>query len=372
MAPPYNARTLKDLPRVAKEHGLGHITVILDLPEPDLRLPTSRWNIQHLFAYRLLVLPESEFLPIFVADHLDSCSVCYDKHTLSQKWLVDTDQVESLIGNTPHRLCEQAEHDLLRLPHGSLWSALAQAVRDESTPKKEYPQRERTPRQLDGYVNSAIAIPGSSPSDSGSSPSSSFSDDTVELYDDEHEARSCKPEDVTVHLAICFLQVALNLCLLQDRARTQGATEIKPRIERSRLTVQIAGVPITSEDDGGICRMHKWKTPGNWSMGNLSLAILEAKRAFKRLDFNDKDGSYIPVVSDETLAQYLGEAIVAWKTNRRYLRNGIFLIAVTNTFIRFIHFTFGDDYLEYLDTKDELRQKALIRNSNKDVFVKMQ
>lgn len=103
---------------------------------------------------------------------------------------------------------------------------------------------------MEGYVNSAAAIPGSSPS----GPSSSeFEVSLDHVGEDENEARRSKPEEVTVSLVNSFLQYALHLCLLQDPA---ASTETRVRVARNRNTIRIAdAAEITAEDDGGICRM---------------------------------------------------------------------------------------------------------------------
>jgi len=49
----------------------------------------------------------------------------------------------------------------------------------------------------------------------------------------------------------------------------------------------------------------------------------------------------------------------------------IFVVAATSTFVRFIRFAFGRDYLDYLDTTDIDSQKAFA-NHGKDAFVQMQ
>ena len=49
--------------------------------------------------------------------------------------------------------------------------------------------------------------------------------------------------------------------------------------------------------------------------------MLEAKRAFKHICFDERTESHIPIVSNEYLAQCLGEAVVAWKGNREFLKN---------------------------------------------------
>lgn len=72
---------------------------------------------------------------------------------------------------------------------------------------------------------------------------------------------------------------------------------------------------FSAEDDGGICWMDR-RVRG-WSMGLPTLAFLEAKRAFKTILIDQRTGVYQPIVSNETLAQYLGEAIVSWKANQK-------------------------------------------------------
>jgi len=43
----------------------------------------------------------------------------------------------------------------------------------------------------------------------------------------------------------------------------------------------------------------------------------------------------------------------------------IFLIAATSTFVRFIHFRFGRDYLEYLDARGDAAQKEIVEDEEK-------
>lgn len=47
----------------------------------------------------------------------------------------------------------------------------------------------------------------------------------------------------------------------------------------------------------------------------------------------------------------------------------VFLIAATNTFIRFLHFTFGREYREYLDAEGVDEQKELAQDSEKDTSI---
>lgn len=57
-------------------------------------------------------------------------------------------------------------------------------------------------------------------------------------------------------------------------------------------------------------------------MANPYLALLEGKRAFKHLYIDDATGKASPIISDDTLAQYLGEAVLTWRANQILLKQG--------------------------------------------------
>ncbi|KAI3219565.1 hypothetical protein DTO012A7_9727 [Penicillium roqueforti] len=223
--------------------------------------------------------------------------------------------------------------------------------------------RERRPLKADGFVNSTSTIPGSS--SSVKLTSSEFEVDLDDLDEDEHDARRSRPEEVTVHFLMSFLQFVLNLCLLQD----EGNREVRPRVERLKATIRVAGYDISAEDDGGICMMDR--QPDGWRMVKPYLALVEAKRAFKYLDFDEWTGQPKPVVSNETLAQYLGEAVMIWRANRTHLHQDVFLLAATNTFLRVIYFKFGSHYNEYVDATSKEAQTILVDDENKDTFIYM-
>jgi len=96
--------------------------------------------------------------------------------------------------------------------------------------------------------------------------------------------------------------------------------DIRVRVERRATSVVVAGDTVTAEDDGGICRMER-AGPG-WMMENPSIAIVEAKRVFKEFCFSEKTGDYIPLISNENLAQYVGEAVITWKGNPGRFQDG--------------------------------------------------
>ncbi|KAK3363744.1 hypothetical protein B0T25DRAFT_53445 [Lasiosphaeria hispida] len=155
---------------------------------------------------------------------------------------------------------------------------------------------------------------------------------------------------------------------LQHPAGSVPDMDIRVRVERRATSVEVAGDTVTAEDDGGICRMER-AGPG-WMMENPSIAIVEAKRVFKEFCFSEKTGDYIPVISNENLAQYVGEAVITWKGNPGRFQDGIFLIAATSSFVRFIHFRFGQDYMDYLNIEDEDAQKEFVIGRDAFVFMR--
>lgn len=312
----YSARTPEDLLARSEEH--DGLQVLSQLSKGDLVAPASRWTSRHLVAYRLRTRPDANFLPALGTDHGERCPLCKPEQHYPQE--LDYANVNALLGDNPRGLCTKSEGELLRLSGGAFWAALARATHPEiANEAKVYPRRERNQVERPGYINSAYAIPGSS---SPTQPSSSeFEDDMGELDEDMHEERRNKPEEVTVRLVASFLQYALSLCLVQLHTSVMEGKEVRLRVERKKTTVYISeSAPVTAEDDGGICLM--LRTEFGWKTERPCLAVLEAKRAFKHIRFEERTGNYIPTVSNAHLAQYLGEAVVTWKDNPGYLENG--------------------------------------------------
>ncbi|KAK1749577.1 hypothetical protein QBC47DRAFT_333388 [Echria macrotheca] len=356
----YSAQAPSELRTWSKD--LGDIQVILQLNKKEMTSSASKWTSRHLVAYRLLTRPQAPFLPILEVIHQKQCPICSQEPSPQ---VLDHTSLAVIIGETPPNLCKKTEGELMRLPGGFFWAALARATRPELVDQaRTHPQRERRQVQREGYINSGNAIPGSS---SPIQRSSSEFEADMDLDEDVHEERRTKPEEVTVHLVTSFLQYALSLCLLQQ---TSGKTEVRPRIERKKTTAYISNnIPVTAEDDGGICLMRQ--TGLGWKVNHPYLALLEAKRAFKYIHVEERTGSYIPSVSNEHLAQYLGEAVITWKGNQEYLGKDVFLIAATNVFVRIIHFEFGHGYMEYLDALDEKTQINIANDDENDAFVYM-
>jgi hypothetical protein len=300
----YSARTPEDLKNLSEEH--GDTQVIVQLNGNELKSPASKWKIRQLIAYHLLVShSEGAFLQILGADHDELCPVCRDDQSCPQK--LNREWTKALTEGGPRNLLAKTESELLQLPDEFFWVALARAIRPEQADEgREYHQRERMQAERKGYVNSTTAILGSP---SPTEPSSS-----------EFEVDMKDVDKVTAHLVTRFLQHALNLYLVQHSAGTMAETEVRARIERKTADTRVGGtITVTAEDDGGVCRMC-WKNRG-WVMDHTYLALLDAKGAFKHIHFDEGTGKHIPVVSNENLAQYLAEAVIAWRKRQKILRH---------------------------------------------------
>ncbi|KAK3291877.1 uncharacterized protein B0H64DRAFT_468637 [Chaetomium fimeti] len=367
MAPKiYSAQTPADLAALTDEQS----GLLAQLDTQELKSSASRWSNRHLIAYRLLTSPETTVLEAFKTDHENQCPVCRPGESGCLQKL-NPDKTKAITEkDNPHDFTRVTECELMELPDGFFWIALARTCRTELLDEvRVQPQRERKPVEKEGFVNSSTAIDG--PSSPVVSSGSEFEDSIVSadnLGEDEHEELRSKPEDATVNLISCFLRYALSGCLLQDR---KGRREVQPRTDRLKAKARISGVKdIAAEDDGGICVAQR--RLNGWGTQHPYLALVEAKRAFKYIHFDDQTGKSKPIVSNETLAQYLGEAVITWKANRNLLAQDVFLIAATNVYVRFVHFRFGSDYEQYVDATNVEVQRALVDDPARDTCVHMQ
>lgn len=316
----YTASTPEDHQAISAAH--GGLQVFWQLNHDELRSSASKWNVRHLIAFRLLIHPlEWRILPCLRADHTESCPVCKSELTVPQK--LDWNITKYLVGANPQGLTTKSDTELLSLPSGQFWVDLARAIRhDRDDEPRQHPQRQRRMVEREGYQNSSTVIHGSS---SPTVPSSSEFEfelglEREDIDKDEHDERRARPEEVTVRLVTCFLEHALLRCLIQHAGNGPNDTEVRPRIERKKAELRLSNlITIRSEDDGGICRMRK--RYGFWEMDHPYQALLEAKRFFKDIVFDTKGNKHVPVVSNEYLAQYLGEAIIAWGSNQQLLGN---------------------------------------------------
>ncbi|KAK0627105.1 hypothetical protein B0T14DRAFT_562940 [Immersiella caudata] len=219
----YSAQDSDDLAAASRLNGGPQVP--LQLTSRELANSASRWTLRHLIAYRLLVLPEAAFLPALGTDHDQRCPVCGPGDHHHRLQTINQAHTDALTGTTPRSLCLKTEHELMQLPHGTFWVALARATRPELTGQpKTHPHRERKQVRQEGYVDSAGAILGSSSPIEQSS--SEFDADSSYVDDDEYDERRSKPEELTVNLLSSFLQQALSVCLLQYLDATDVRTQL--------------------------------------------------------------------------------------------------------------------------------------------------
>lgn len=288
----------------------GGLKVPSHLTPKERTSPASRWTLRHLIAYRLLVKPETSFLVTFRSEHDAQCPACNAPRD-DMPQVVD-DRATAALTQLPNptNLSIATEAELMQVPHGSFWLALARAIQPEDAEPRQFPQRVREDVKRSSFVDSSTAIVGSS-SPTRPSSSSDFEMSTGSVDEDEYDARRGKPEEVTVHLAISFLQQALCTYLIQDSG---GLIEVRARVERQRSHAACGVGHIIAEDDGGICRMER--LPLGWAMTHPYVALLEAKRAFRHTQVSTTTGETRPIVSNEVVAQCFGEAVATWVANR--------------------------------------------------------
>lgn len=316
----YSAQTVSEFDRVSAEDG----EIWLDgLAESERKASPSNWTRRHLVAYRLLIQPITGFLDLFREDHDAHCPVCVELNGADEDHMspqvINQHYVDALTGNWPNAsdLLRSTDSQLLQATGGFYWIALARASRSVvPMPVRGPGSRNRVPVIQTCFENTVEVVEGSSSPIRTSA--SEFEESFAESIDpDEHETRQSIPEEVTVHLIISFLQFVLQLCLVQDPESQQ---EVRPRVDRRRSALPYLGSgETTAEDDGGICMMNLkpegW-IPEGWIPDNSYLALIEAKRAFKRFEYDGATGRMVPKPSDKTIAQYLGEAIATWSSDR--------------------------------------------------------
>lgn len=227
----YSPRTAAEFDRVSAEN--DHVS-LTGLTDEQRKASPSKWGLEHLLVYRLLVTDNKSFLPSLEEDHKGRCPVCVDQgcgsdegsdsdvdDSVTQK--IDWTYAKALTGAKPssHDLQTFTESSLLR-EHGSgglFWLALARASRSpvfESV--KVHPTRHRAAVVKEGYINTFDVR----------HPRVIVTREVIRVRDpDDHEARQDIPEEVTVQLIMSFLQYVLQLCLQQD---AESNKEIRPRI----------------------------------------------------------------------------------------------------------------------------------------------
>ncbi|CAM1501619.1 Fc.00g036030.m01.CDS01 [Cosmosporella sp. VM-42] len=314
----YSAQTTEELRVLAEQWNNLHGT----MKAKDLKTRPTQWNIQHLIAYRLLVASSDDsFLETLRHDHPQLCPLCSDVGGCPQD--LDLEMTEKFLHEEPHGFRRQTSRDLLLQPDGGFWLSLAASIRQDLGA-------------------------GLTPSQCASKLRHEDNMNQKDVDQESHNERRARDDELSLRLARDFLTYALHLCL-----RPEGN--------------QVYGVTTSTHGD-----LQREKVRDDcWLIAHPYLALLESKRSFKEFTMNEANNSFMPVVSNESLAQLLGEAVAIWSHNPEFVKDSVFMIVATNTFIRFIHFRFGNDYREYFNTPDAAKKLELIGNNEKDTCVHM-
>ncbi|PGH00718.1 hypothetical protein AJ79_08138 [Helicocarpus griseus UAMH5409] len=287
----------------------------------------SRWGIQHLFACRVICKQPSDILPL-LADRVypgceDGLHECINNLIQGPR-----DSAATL-----KRMAEiQIVHAYERESLGYVWAALAPLLKSERvdfhTSTSERRVRERRQPERQDYVSSAGFQISSSPPDMADTASSAPS--SIE-YTEGPSAPLV--EDYTVRFLSCLIRCVLNY--------SQPLTKSKPFIQYHDERLAYAFGTNTEKgfkaiDDGGVQIEQE---------ENSQVALVEAKRSFQDI----RDGS--PTVSDELLAQIVGEALAARVSKtERVSENNIVSIVAVKYYIKFFHFSITEEFVHQFRT----------------------
>jgi hypothetical protein len=276
--------------------------VILELDEKSRKLPASKWGRQHIIAYRLTQHAGGKILPILREFAPEPKDLEHQDEWSNIERLVNGPSKNDLLYKS-HLELEQENGNL-----GTLWSTLAKCIAPrEPVAQNERPRRETQQVQTEGSEPNSSTETSSSPLPEAAtqSPDQSFvpnSSDGSEVGEDDQDD-STKSEVITANLAGAFIRYVLNFCAGQKPAAGQM---LGFREEPVREQFKLDSITIDATDDGGIWEVgteEPGKDPWMWKR---RLALLEAKKAFQRIDDDNK-----PVTSDTNWSQYTCEALTA-------------------------------------------------------------
>lgn len=279
-----------------------------EIPSPS----ASNWSRTHLFACRVVRRPKEEpVLPV-----LDEFAPA-----LSNSTDLGDQMAKYLAGPDPsHRWL--AESQLVRIygvSLGQVWASLAAFDApasgggadsgSDSDADDGLPRAKRVRRQTnrDGFVDSSkMNVDSSSPigssQHSDADPSAS-SVRSIGYVDPGEHGFGALAEDSTLRHVSCVVRHVLYYFPPQP-ADLPGRAEF--RDVKLFLSVDTpGGKQLRAADDGGISYLYLGPKGRGYSTINPHGAIIEAKKRFQQID----DGR--PVVSDESFAQMVGEALAA-------------------------------------------------------------
>ncbi|KJZ69568.1 hypothetical protein HIM_11030 [Hirsutella minnesotensis 3608] len=291
----------------------------------------SQWGREHLFAHRVLCKEPKKGLPLFESLRLlprnpRSTNACID--ALVQ----GPESIDDLRFQMEPQLVQHYQPDSL----GYVWAALAPFVRagtgsiehapPEMAVKEASKRASKRPVELQDFVPSDQLTFGSSP-DYKHRPATSGSNESHSSVGYVEGLVAPLVEDATVRLAGCFIRCVLNY----GQRRDQANPFLYFRDERQTYSFA-ENLRIHAVDDGGIQFI-------NMDGNRQHVAMLEGKRTFAKVI----DG--IPIVSDELLAQMVGEALAVRCAEVLAVSTTDFVtILAASHFIKIFHFHISNDF----------------------------
>ncbi|KAL7946513.1 hypothetical protein V8C42DRAFT_320874 [Trichoderma barbatum] len=198
-----------------------------------------------------------------------------------------------------------------------------------STPER--PRRERTQAVHDNYVPSNSFVIGSS--SPNRPPTSSGSEHSIGYRGNVHAPLL---EDATIRLASSFIRCVLNY--VQPTNKEGPFIHFRDARLTHRYQTIVENTTVEAIDDGGLQLLGR-----NGVL--FQVALLEGKRAFQTI----VDGK--PKVSDELLAQLVGEALaLSQSETSSALSTDVLSILATADCVKFFRFKFSPEFIQNYET----------------------
>ncbi|KAK4081660.1 uncharacterized protein Triagg1_2401 [Trichoderma aggressivum f. europaeum] len=282
----------------------------------------STWGLKHLFACRVVCIKPTQVLSE-LKDTVEAIKREKNEWDSVLKDLIrGPNEDKATLGSMSDvKILRQYNNDGL----GHLWAALSPLVKFDTGPTPDRQLRQRNPSQV-------VESQGSSSREASSqTPTPSVTESTPSSIG-YHEAEWAPLlEDITVIFASCFIRHVLAFC--QPADKVSDVVYRAARMAHKDGTLQLCAI-----NDGGIQVVDQ--------RGTYQVAILEAKRAFQTI----QNGS--PTISDELLAQMVGEALGVIASGSSILRNKVITILAIKQFVKFLSFTVDEQFMSQFKTMD--------------------
>lgn len=313
----------------------------------------SLWDRRHLFALRVLCRKPTKTLTVL------------DPHFASDGTF--NAYIQALVSGPDQdlqTLAKMSEPEIVRFYNpdslGAVWAALGALLRPHESQdptqqdaESRLPRNRQPPQRFGNPVPTESVQFGSSPPDQRPPTSSSSGTGSIASVGYTENPQAAAIEDLTVHLASCFVRYVLNYGQELSRPIVEFRNE---KVSYSSQLLSQSERATQAIDDGGIRML---QTDGK-AMG---VALLEAKRRLLAI----QDGK--PTVSDGSLAQMVGQALLSHRyhtisASRQVIiafpsfaspliydlslikRPSVITIHAARHYVKFFHFEVSPFYLE--------------------------